>query len=878
MALASGTRLAHYEIADSVGVGGMGEVYRALDTKLERDVAIKVLPEEFTRDEERLARFEREAKLLASLNHAHIATLHGLESADGTRFLVMELVEGETLAERLARGPLALEEAVALFGQIAEAIEAAHRKGVVHRDLKPANIKVTPEGKVKVLDFGLAKAFEGEHSDQDLSQSPTAAYTGTRAGVILGTAAYMSPEQARGKPIDKRTDVWSFGVCLYEALSGKKPFRGETATDTIAALVRAEPDWREVPATTPARLSSLLHRCLQKDPERRLRDVGDAHLELEDALSEPVPEGAQKRPVGFAMFAVSVAAAVLAGVVVGRATTSAPPERVAIGRFSLELTSGTHLDLRFTTSVAISPDGETIAFIANTEDGQQGLYVRDIESFEPRSIAGTEGAAGPFFSPDGAWIGYFDGSTNEMKRVRVDGGAPIVICQTGDSPRGASWGADGTIYFNSEYFLGLSRVSASGGEPEVLTTPDRDAGEKSHRFPELLPDGRSLLFLVGTSTMRSWDDARIAVLDLDSGEVTLTSEGGNSVRYLPSGDVVYGRDGTLLAASFDTETHEIIGAPRQILDRVVTSPVFGVAHYAVSSSGTLAYVPGGTEHYESTAAFIERGGRPQPLPLDPGNYFATTFSPDGRKVAIWRDNGNAEVWVYDVVRQTSTRLVSGWDNEAPVWTPDGQEITFQSNRRGSQGIFSVGAAGNQAPAFLIEEEGVGWPSSWSPDGETLFFTMFGDRNDVATWSRSDGSVHRLFNNTFNARGGVVSPDGRWLAYLSDASGRQELSVAPFPGVDSQVRVSLEGARGDWKAASWSTDGRKIYYRSGDGIKGALVTAGSTFEVGPPETLFAIPNLLDFDVSPDGETFAIITANTTPVTHLNVVLNWLDELP
>ena len=401
------------------------------------------------------------------MNHPHIATLHGLEIADGTRFLVMELVEGETLAERLARGPLTFEEAVSLFGQIAEAIEAAHRKGVVHRDLKPANIKITPEGKIKVLDFGLAKAFEADPTDQVSSQSPPAAYTGTRAGMILGTAAYMSPEQARGKSIDKRTDVWSFGVCLYEALSGKKPFRGETATDTIAAVVRAEPAWRELPATTPTRLLSLVHRRLQKDPERRLRDMGDARLELEDALSDPAPTGAPATRISVSVLAASVLVAAVVGLLLGRQTGSTAAGNVTGGRFSLELAPGTRLSLRWSVSVATSPDGDTIAFDAVAEDGLRRLYVRDIASFEARRIDGTESAASPFFSPDGEWIGYFNASTLEMKKVRVEGGAPITICETGASPRGASKG---------DVPKSASPL-ARAGSPMVFRPPDRGDGE-----------------------------------------------------------------------------------------------------------------------------------------------------------------------------------------------------------------------------------------------------------------------------------------------------------------------------------------------------------------------------------------------------------------
>ena len=874
MALDPGTRLGHYEVAESIGVGGMGEVYRALDTKLERDVAIKVLPEEFTRDEDRLARFEREAKLLASLNHPHIATLHGLENVDGTRFLVMELVEGETLAERLARGPLALEEAVSLFGQIAEAIEAAHRKGVVHRDLKPANIKITPEGKIKVLDFGLAKAFEADPTDQELSQSPTAAYTGTRAGVILGTAAYMSPEQARGKPIDKRTDMWSFGVCLYEALSGKKPFRGETATDTIAAVVRAEPEWRELPATTPTRLLSLVHRCLQKDPERRLRDMGDARLELEDALGEPAPVGAPATRISISVLVASVLVAAVVFLLLGRQIGSTSAGHVTGGRFSLELGADTRLALASRVSVAISPVGDTIAFVARADDGRRSLYVRDIASFEPRRIDGTESAVNPFFSPDGRWVGYFDPGSSEMRKVRVEGGTPITICETGDLPRGASWGLDDTIYFNNTYYLGLSRVSASGGEPQVLTVPDRAAGEKTHRFPEALPDGRSLLFVIGKSNISTYDDARIAVLSLDSGDVKVLSEGGNTPRYVSSGHIVYARAGTLMAAPFDDETLEIVGVPRKVLDGVVMSPNFGSAQFAVSSSGTLVYARGSTEQYETTVQLVQRGGEPQPIPIERGRYNSAVFSPDGARLALWRDAANGDVWTYDLTRQTMTRITAGWDNEVPLWTPDGQGLVFESNRAGAPNVFTTSAAGSETAELLFDEPG--FPTSWSPDGNVLVLDVMGQGGDVAMWDRSTGEIRPLLSSPFNESRAIVSPDGRWAAYQSNASGRTEIYVTRFPSMDGRMQVSVDGAS-DRRSLAWSPDGRTLYYASGPRIVGVRVRAGTTFEAGLPETLFEFPNLMSFDVGPDGDTFVIITNNATPVTHLNVVLNWLDEL-
>ena len=555
MALNPGTKLGVYEILSTLGSGGMGDVYRARDTKLGREVAVKVLPESLARDPERVARFEREARLLASLNHPGIATLYGFEVSDHVHYLVMELVEGETLAERIARHPVPIEEAISLFKQIAEAIEAAHEKGIVHRDLKPANIKVTPESVVKVLDFGLAKAFVEENASSELSQSPTITRHATATGAIMGTAAYMSPEQARGKTVDKRTDIWAFGCCLYETLTGKVAFLGETVSDTIVKILDKEPNWNALPEGAH---TLLIQKCLRKDPHRRLQAIGDVRIELEEGtgvLAQGQEEAGQPRTSRLAVLVAIVATAIAAWSLLSRrSSTSMPNVRAAI-----PLPEGAGLAVGNTAALAISPDGERTAFVASRDNTRQ-LYLRSLDEMEARLIEGTEGARMPFFSPDGRWLGFFmDG---ELRKVPVTGGAVIQITAIRGSFRGASWGDDDRIVFTPSNNVGLARVSAGGDDFEWLTTPVRERGEKSHRFPEVLPGADAVLFTLGASDIERFDDAAIAVLSLETGEYRVLVEGGTNPRYSATGHLVYSHGDALLAVPFDVAELQLKGDAR----------------------------------------------------------------------------------------------------------------------------------------------------------------------------------------------------------------------------------------------------------------------------------------------------------------------------
>ena len=584
MALAPGTKLAEYEILAPIGAGGMGEVYRAHDTKLGRDVAIKVLPDLFAADPERLARFEREAKLLASLNHENIATLYGFGESDSIRFLAMELVEGDTLAERLDRGPMELEEALALFRQIALALEAAHEKGVIHRDLKPANVKITEDGKIKVLDFGLGKALAPATSEEDLSQSPTAAYSGTVAGVIMGTAPYMSPEQARGKTVDQRTDVWAFGCVLYEALTGKKPFEGETVTDTLAAVVRAEPEWSALPQTTPSSIRRLLRRALTKDRTRRLPHMGAARLEIDDADDETsvetVAKPSRQRRLPIVLAAMLLVA--LTGFAVWGVMRPSPPPLI---RVVISTPPGETFDLdTFAPDIALSPDGTRVIY----RSVRHQLFVRALDEFEARPLPnlGNE-PADPFVSPDGEWIGFFaDGA---LKKVAIHGGPAITLCPVAGFGRGASWGSDDTIVFASVRSNGLKRVSALGGEPETLTVVDLGSGELGHRWPEVLPDGRAVVFEV--DRIGDIEASSIAVLSLGTGEVRELLTGGSFPRYAPTGHLVYAGLNTLWAAGFDPRRLELTTAPVPVLEGVVTKES-NAANFGLAEDGTLVYMPG----------------------------------------------------------------------------------------------------------------------------------------------------------------------------------------------------------------------------------------------------------------------------------------------
>ncbi|MDA2934451.1 protein kinase, partial [Acidobacteria bacterium AH-259-D05] len=636
-----GKTLSHYKVLEKIGQGGMGEVYRAEDTNLSREVAIKVLPEQFTQDPQRLARFEREAKLLAQLNHPNIAAIHSFEHSDDIHFLVLELVEGETLAERVAKGPLPVEEALEVCRQIAEGVEAAHEKGVIHRDLKPANVKVTPEGKVKILDFGLAKAFEGEISPADISQSPTLTEEMTRAGVILGTAAYMSPEQARGEEVDKRTDIFAFGCVLYELLTGKRAFGGKTVTDTLAKVLEGVPDWKALPATTPWRIQDLLRRCLQKDVHDRLDGIANVRIEMKLALEEPatvspigVPSVAQP-PLWRRAIPWSIAGliAVIATVAIWLLTRPTPEP---LTRFVITPPPTAPLMSTGGNDLAISPGGRRIVYLSVS--GRSQLHVRSLDDFSATPIAGTETARDdPFFSPDGQPVAFF--TTGELKKVSLMGGTSITICEAPSSGRSGSWAED-TIIFSSRG--ALYRVSAAGGTPESLVAPDTEKGELFYGLPEILPGGQALLFTIWTSP-----GTQIALLSLETGEQKVLLA-GRQAHYAPTGHLVYAlsETGTLMAAPFDLATLEVTGDSVPILEEVRQISSDAV-DYGFSSNGTLIYVPAGESEGSFSLVWVDREGAVEPLGAPLHQYRAPRLSPDGVRVAVNISEASTDIWVYD---------------------------------------------------------------------------------------------------------------------------------------------------------------------------------------------------------------------------------------
>ncbi|MDA2937576.1 protein kinase, partial [Acidobacteria bacterium AH-259-A15] len=757
-----GKTISHYRILEKIGEGGMGEVYRAEDTTLKREVAIKVLPEQFTKDPQRLARFEREAQLLASLNHPNIAAIYSFEHADGLHFLVLELVEGETLAERVAKGALPVEEALEVCRQIAEGVEAAHEKGVIHRDLKPANVKITPEGMVKVLDFGLAKALEGETPVTNISQSPTLTDAMTRAGVILGTAGYMSPEQAKGKSVDKRADVWAFGCVLYELLTGKRAFHGETITETVAKVLESEPNWKALPENTPWRIKDLVQQCLQKDLPERLRDIGDALINIKQALAEPLSVSAIEAisAVQPARWKVAIPWS-LASLVVGVIITliavwnpSSPPTPGHVSRFAMVLppteqltNSGRHL-------VAFSPDDKHLIYSAN-----QQLYLRVLDQLEARPIHGTEDGGGrsPFFSPDGQWVGFYAGG--QLKKVSISGGAPVTLCEA-SNPYGASWGPDDTILFGQGP-EGIWQVSGAGGTKEVLISLDSTKKESAHG-PQILPGGKAVLFTLGSGP--SWDDAQIVVQSLETGERQVLISGGRDARYLPTGHLLYAREGTLLALPFDVARLEVTGGPVPLIEgiRQANPDVTGVAHFSFSGLGSLVYVPDIGAETKHTLVWVDRQGQEEPLAAEPRRYGNPQLSPDGARLAIRvTESGNTDVWIYELARETLTRLTfdPAFDT-APLWTPDGRRVVFGSTRGGGQpNLFWKAADGTGQVERLTTSPNRHLPYSFSPDGKRL---VFYERWDLHVLSmEGEPTSQPLFQTQFAEGGVAISPDGRW---------------------------------------------------------------------------------------------------------------------
>ena len=880
MALEAGTKLGLYEILEPIGAGGMGEVYRARDTKLGREVAIKVLPEAFAENEERLARFEREARLLASLNHPNIATLYGFEQLDEVHFLVMELADGETLAERLRRGPIPVEDALPIFKQIAEALEAAHEKGIIHRDLKPANITVSSEGKVKVLDFGLAKAMSGDPVTSDLSESPTVT-KGTATGVILGTAPYMSPEQARGKIVDKRTDIWAFGCCLYETLTGRVAFLAETVPDTIAKILEREPDWQMLPDSTPPGVLVVLRRCLQKDANQRLHDIADARIELAEALAGPWKRASaevsaipKRRAVAFFPVGLVVVVAIAASVVVWKlAQPTQPPPRGA-SRFVINIPPESPLA---DDPIAISPDGRQLVY-ATSGDSKQ-LYLRAMNWLKPTLIPGTEGARVPFFSPDGQWVGFF--AEGKLKKVPLAGGATLTVCDA-EVGYGASWGTDNAIIFAPTYTAGLLRVSASGGTPEEITSGPSEQGVLASLWPEVLPGTTSVLLTILTGA--GLENMQIAVLSMGTGERRILVEGGAHARYASSGHIVYARGSSLLAAPFDIDRLEVTGPPVRVLEGVEFDVVSAQAQFGLSREGSLVYVraQGAPEH---EVLWADRQGNARPIQVPPRTYFFPSLSPDGQRLAMTNiDESGMETWILEMDRGALTRFTFEGSNHFSLWTPDGKRLTFSSDRDGSHNLFWKPADGIGGAERLVKSESHQDPGSWSPDGKALAFAEFHSDTKWDIWllhMEGERRARPFLQTEVDEYHPMISPDGRWLAYTSTETGRLEVYVQPFPDGGRKWLISTEG--GD--EPLWAPSGRELFYRNGDKMMSVAVATEPLFDAERPRLLFETPTLVgegfgspNYDITPDGQRFLMIKPEPQrPPTQILVVLNWFEEL-
>jgi serine/threonine-protein kinase len=850
----------------------MGEVWKARDTRLRREVALKALPPELARDPERVARLEREAELLASLNHPHIATIHGIEEQDGTRVLVLELVGGDTLEDRLLRrGPYSIQEALPLALQLAQALEAAHDKGIVHRDLKPANIKITPDARVKVLDFGIAKAIAAASG----SDAKTVTLDPTRAGLVIGTPAYMSPEQARGEAVGVQTDIWAFGAVLYEMLTGNAPFRRKTTAETVASVLESQPDYPALPPETPRLVRRLLERCLEKSLSRRMQDVGDVRILLEEALAGPEtdPPGARS-PVrrrrapwiaaGLAGVALAVAMPWLARIRSGHDALSGP---VHVSVPFLETPATFPFGQRY---LAISPDGSTLAFA-----GHSRLWIRRFDQKDGISVE-TGPASNPFFSPDGEWVGLF--TETSLIKVPARGGTPVQITPVTDRPAGATWRADGTVvYATSE---GLYSVPADGGERKLVASPDHAKKEELFGFPQFLPGGQSIVFTAVTQGA-----PQTVVLDLKTLE-RKTVVTGSSARYLPGGQLLYAADAGLHAVGFDTSTGRVTGRPVSFPDvEIAVTPDNGAANFAISDTGTLIYAPPPRTALRRLV-WLTREGHREPLPLEPQNYGYAMVSPDGSRVAVERTTrGNRDIWILDLKRMNQTRLTDGpTEDILPVWSADGTRVYFGSRRSGNFDIYSQAADGASTARLEFAAPDTQFPNGVTPDGKQLvvldrFRDLF-----LLDFARPD-RLEPLLQSGFARRLGEISPDGHWIAYESDESGTQfEIVLRSFPDVH-QRRETVSSGGG--RFPRWGPRGsNELYYVRPDGaMMAASVRLSPSFELGPSRKLFdwqkpppSVSGRL-YDVAPDGRFLVTEAAEAVSdnQTQVSVILNWLSRL-
>jgi serine/threonine-protein kinase len=900
-----------YRILGKLGEGGMGEVYRARDAALNRDVAIKVLPAAVAAEPERLARFKREAQVLASLNHPNIAHVHGFEAAvrsDGatTHFLAMEMVEGEDLSERLKRGAIPVDEAIAIARQIAEGLEEAHEHGIVHRDLKPANVKVTPDGKVKILDFGLAKALEGDASssgaNSQLSYSPTMSRHMTEAGIIMGTAAYMSPEQARGRTVDKRADIWSFGVVLYEMLTGGRLFSGETVSDVLAAVLTRELNLDRLPPATPGALRRLIQRCLERDPRRRLRDIGEARLALEDPGSGADPAAAPRVRTRAErwVLATGLALAILLGFLIARLWS--PP--TASNQLRLVAKAGLPgvVDDSLRALAALSPDGRTLALSARERvGGQRLLYVRRLDQAEATPLAGTEDAANPFFSPDGQWIGFF--AKGKLAKIPVTGGAAVVLA---DAPtgRGGTWGEDDVITFTplASGGNGLYRVPAAGGA--VTPLGDMVQGHVTQRWPQALPGNRTILY-TGSTTVDTFEDACLVAQTLDTAPPRLIQCGGSFWTYAPSGHILFFHAGTLFAAPFDVKSLTITGSSLPVIKDVGGSAVSGVAWFSLARNGLLAYVEGEAAGADAPIDVVDRAGEVTRLKMPPVNWAALSYSPDGRRLAmsVYTETKN-DVWIYDIERDAPMQLTfDGLHWSGPVWTPDGRRLTYSTSRGGSPFIEwkaadGSGEAERLSPPGSDQKEGgsrAERPGSWAPDGRRFAFVEGGGSGHSDIWmlpmvgdvrsGLKPGKPEIFIASPNHNDSPAFSPDGKWLAYSSDDSSTAQIYVRSATGAPGKWQVSIEG--GTFPA--WSRTGRELLFVTPDGrlLYVTYEASDGAFHPSRPEPWTSVlfeqrTDWFRFALHPDGRRVAgAVTAasgNEKPKDpEIVLVTNFFDEL-
>lgn len=898
MSLTPGDRLGPYEIVAKLGEGGMGEVYRAKDTRLNRVVAVKAMHVSFAEHPERVARFEREAQLLASLNHPNIAAIHGVEEAQGSTFLVLEFVDGHSLSEILKAGAMPVPEAMALARQLGDALAAAHDRGIIHRDLKPANVMVTADGQLKVLDFGLGKALEGEGSlgggpSTPPANSPTMTVAATQAGTLMGTAGYMSPEQAKGRPTDRRSDVWAFGCVLYEMLTGHKAFEGEDIAETLAAIVRGEPDWTRLPATLPPAVRVMLLRCVVKDRAERLSDMSVVRFLMSDtakslsgesvAVETAAPPTARRRVTLLVLAAAGLAVIATFGLTRWLLPADAAPS-AGVAHASIVLPDGVELGAASLLPIALSDDGTRVAYVG-LRDGKTRIYVRALSESEPKALGGTEGGTGPFFSPDGQWIAFF--AESKLRKIAV-GGAALQTLADAPAHRGGDWGDDGYIYFAPTNIGDIWRVPEGGGAATEVTRKESAKGEISHRWPYRIDGTNSLVFGVWTGPGN--DEKFVARQAIGEAEHHVLVEGGDAPRYAAQpGLLLYARLGELFTVPWHPSQSDLGRAvPKATAEHPSDGGNEGAGNFVVSDDGTLAYLSGGRTRNASRLVWIDRAGAQELAVLPERNYENTVVSPDSTRAIVQIGEGTTTLWVYDFGRNTLTPIgSSAGSSQAPLFTADGARVIYRGTRQGFRNIYwrPVDGSGEEE-RLTTKPDVIQTPTSVSSDGRWLMFSEAGahESGGVGIWvMRLDGdrTPQHLFPAPAGESDGQLSPDGKWVAFEASVSSRQEIYVAPFPGPGPRRQVSTDGGT----EPLWSRDGRELLFQSGTRLMGVTVTPGAAFSAGAPHLVHegrfikSVNGNTSWSVTGDGHRFLRIQQvdPERAITHFELVLNWFSEL-